>query len=163
MSSVPPPGHRFEFGCTMRKMILTGALVLFGAGTTPQVITALAVCIAWFALVANTKPFGEDVDDRLAQVEALQVLFTLQLGLVLQLQAASADGTEADDESLGVLLVALNCIVVALALVQQPIVRIVADRVCVRLYRRCKNREVADAGAGRDDTWGTLNAQRAVT
>ena len=47
-------------------------------------IIALAVYIAWFALIANTKPFGEDADDRLAQVEALQVLFTL-LMVVLQL------------------------------------------------------------------------------
>lgn len=138
---------RFEFGCTMRKMVLTGALVLFGQGTTAQVVTALAVCIMWFALIANTKPFGEDVDDRLAQVEALQVLFTLLMGLVLQLQAATADGAQADDEALGAVLIALNCIVVALALVQQPIVRTVADRACIRPCRRCNTRG-ADAGSG---------------
>jgi hypothetical protein len=130
----------------MRKMILTGALVLFGEGTTTQVVAALAVCIVWLTLIANLKPFGDDADDRLAQVEALQVLLTLLMGLVLQLQAATADGAQADDEALGAVLIALNCIVVALALVQQPIVRTLADRVCVRPYRRCKTREVADAG-----------------
>ena len=129
----------------MRKMILTGALVLFGAGTTPQVVAALAVCIGWCTLIANVKPFGDDVDDRLAQVEALQVLFTLLTGLVLQLQAANRDGTQADDEALGIVLISLNCIVVALALVQQPIVHKVADRLCVQLYRRCK-----DLGASKD-------------
>ena len=67
----------FEFGCTMRKMILTGALVLLGAGTTPQVVTALAVCILWFGVIANLKPFDDVVDDRLAQVEAIQILLTL--------------------------------------------------------------------------------------
>ena len=127
---------RFEFGCTMRKMILTGALVLFGAGTTPQVVTALAVCIMWFALVANTKPFGEDVDDRLSQIESLQVLFTLLIGLVLQLEATKADGSSSmDDTNLGLVLIALNCVVVGLALVQQPIVLIVAARV-VRIPQR---------------------------
>ena len=143
----------------MRKMILTGALVLFGEGSTSQVVTALAVCVAWLTLIANLKPFGEDVDDRLAQVEALQVLFTLLMGLVLQLQAVSARDSRADDELLGILLVALNCIVVALALVQQPIVRTLADRVCVRPCRRCKNRAVADASAGRDETEAWTEAQ----
>jgi hypothetical protein len=61
----------------------------------------------------------DDVDDRLAQFEALQVLFTLLLGLVLQLQASSASGDDAD--ALGVLLVLLNAAVIVLALVQQPL------------------------------------------
>lgn len=117
----------FEFGCTVRKMILTGALVLFGAGSTPQVLTALAVCILWFALIANCKPFAANSDDRLAQVEGLQVLFTLLLGLVIQIEAnASKDTTKTgawgDQDSLAMILIAMNCIVVLLAVVQQPIV-----------------------------------------
>ena len=121
----------FEFGCTMRKMILTGALVLFGAGTTPQVVTALAVCILWFGLVANLNPFEEDADDRLAQTEAIQILFTLLIGLVLQLQATSEPSAvgSSDNDVLGVILVALNCIVVLLALVQQPVVAKVASKI----------------------------------
>ena len=113
----------------MRKMLLTGALVLFDAGTTPQVVTALTVCIAWFALIANLKPFVESVDDRLAQVEGLQVLFTLLIGLVLQLEAATdGDSGGMDDTTLGFVLIALNSIVVGLALIQQPIVRTIASR-----------------------------------
>ena len=115
----------------MRKMILTGALVLFGAGTTPQVVAALTVCIAWFALIANLKPFGEDVDDRLAQVEGLQVLFTLLIGLVLQLEATAEETSGQDDTNLGYVLIALNGVVVGLALIQQPIVLTVAARLAV--------------------------------
>jgi hypothetical protein len=122
-----PESWWFEFGCTVRKMILTGALVLFGAGSTPQVLTALAVCILWFALIANCKPFAANSDDRLAQVEGLQLLFTLLLGLVIQIEAnASKDTTKTgawgDQDSLAMILIAMNCIVVLLAVVQQPIV-----------------------------------------
>jgi hypothetical protein len=117
----------FEFFCTMRKMILTGALVLFSAGTAPQVVVALTVCILWFGLVSNLKPFESDTDDRLAQVEGLQVLFTLMIGLVLQLSEAQAedDGEEvgAGGDALGVFLIVLNVVVVCLALIQQPVVR----------------------------------------
>jgi len=119
----------FEFGCTMRKMILTGALVLFGAGTTPQVVTALAVCILWLTLIANLNPFGDDVDDRLAQVEAIQILFTLLIGLVLQLQATSEEGTKEEENALGVVLILLNLAVIALAFVQQPLFLKIASRV----------------------------------
>ena len=113
----------------MRKMVLTGALVLFGAGTTPQVVAALAICILWFGLIANLKPFGDDADDRLAQVESIQVLFTLLIGLVLQLQALSPEGNDGDEEALGIVLITLNLAVIALAFVQQPIVLTVASRV----------------------------------
>jgi hypothetical protein len=129
----------------MRKMLLTGALVLFGASTTPQVVSALAVCILWFALIANLKPYQDAVDDRLAQVEGLQVLFTLLIGLVLQLEAAnelasssssssaSNPSFKSNEEGLGVLLILLNVVVVGLALLQQPLFlimwRCIAERV----------------------------------
>jgi hypothetical protein len=113
----------------MRKMLLTGALVLFGAGTTQQVVAAITVCILWSALIANLKPFGEDVDDRLAQVEALQVLFTLLVALVLQLEAASdEDSGGMDETNLAVVLIGLNSLVVGLALIQQPIVITIGAR-----------------------------------
>jgi len=48
----------FEFACTMRKLMLTGALVVFGAGTTPQIVFAIIVCILWLTLVSNYKPVG---------------------------------------------------------------------------------------------------------
>jgi len=144
----------FEFGCTMRKMILTGALVLLGAGTTPQVVTALAVCILWLTLIANAKPFDDDVDDRLAQVEAIQILFTLLIGLVLQLHATSEQGTKEDENALGVVLIVLNLAVIALAFVQQPIFLKITARVAsvtARIKERsalCGKTDASNAAAG---------------
>lgn len=122
-------------------MILTGALVLFGAGTAAQIVVALSVCIIWFGLVANLKPFGEEVDDRLAQVEALQILFTLMIGLVLQLQAQT-DGDDPQNE-LGGILVSLNIVVVVLALIQQPVFRILATKCCAPCVRWYAMRKAA--------------------
>jgi hypothetical protein len=137
-------------------MFLTGALVLFGAGTTPQVVTALAVCILWFGIIANLKPFGAAMDDRLAQVEGIQILFTLLIGLVLQLQAAVDGGSKEDEEALGVVLIILNLAVIALALVQQPLfLKVVAGvgrifrwawkRIHSRIRRRRENAAAAEA------------------
>ena len=149
----------FEFCCTMRKMFLTGALVLFGAGTSPQVVTALAVCILWLTLIANLNPFGDDVDDRLAQVEAIQILFTLLIGLVLQLQATSEEGTKEEENALGVVLILLNLAVIALAFVQQPLFLKIASRVfavAVRIKERA-------ASCGKTDELDATAADAAVT
>ena len=100
--------------------------------------TALAVCVFWVVIVANLKPFGENVDDLLAQVEGMQVLFTLLIGLILQLEAKTGDD-ETDKNGLGILLIVFNCIVVALAAIQQPIVLTVASRV-TGVCRRCRQR-----------------------
>jgi len=94
---------------------------------------------------SNYKPFLEDEDDRLAQVEALQILFTLQIGLVLQLQAASkASGEESafDPAALDVLLIMLNSVVIVLALIQQPIVRKVWGKItskCSSYREKCRH------------------------
>ena len=116
-----PRDWYFEFFCTMRKMILTGALVLFGAGTAVQVVTALMVCVLWIMLLSNVGPYANATDDRLAQVEGLQVLFTMLIGLVLQLEAQNAEVSEgASGAELGACLIVLNVAVVVCALIQQP-------------------------------------------
>ena len=96
------------------------------------------MCVFWVVIVANLKPFGENVDDLLAQVEGLRVLFTLLIGLILQLEAKTGDD-ETDKNGLGILLIVFNCIVVALAAIQQPIVLTVASRITGAL-RRCIQR-----------------------
>ena len=122
--------------CSSSQMILTGALVLFGSGKTEQIVTALIICIAWVVIVANCSPFHERVDDRLAQVEALQMLFALLTGLVLQLKAADVASNVSERNALGFVLIALNCFVIALALAQQTFIGTLAEKF-VAPFRRC--------------------------
>ena len=134
----------FEFCCTMRKMILTGAIVLFGAGTTPQVLLALSICVFWNALIANTKPYRRVADNRMAQMEGFQIFFTLLLGLVLQLR----DNTM-DSGVLGSILVTLNLAVVALAIWQQPIVYRTCLGVIGKIVTKCHQCGPGGAGCGK--------------
>jgi hypothetical protein len=134
-----PKSWWFECCCTMRKMILTGALVIFGPGTSVQVVTALIICIAWIMLLSNLGPYDSDLDGRLAQVEALQVLFTLLIGLVLQLEALQSEagrGAGNPQNSLGAALIVLNVAVVLLAVIQQPLVLILWKKLSAA-PRRC--------------------------
>ena len=121
----------------MRKMILTGALILFDSGTAAQTVAALAVCVGWIMLVTNLNPFEEVLDDRLAQVEALQMLTTLIIGLVLQLQDASEDKALGERANIGYVLVLLNVIVIALAAVQQSFVRTIIMKVVNPIKMGC--------------------------
>jgi len=81
------------------------------------------VCVAWHTLVTNTKPFEDDADDRLAQIEGLQVLFTLLIGLVLQLQEAqkvAGNASEDDQTALSGILIGLTCAVFVVVALQHP-------------------------------------------
>ena len=81
------------------------------------------VCVAWHTLVTNTKPFEDNADDRLAQIEGLQVLFTLLIGLVLQLQEAQkVAGTASEDDQtvLSGILIGLTCAVFVVVALQHP-------------------------------------------
>ena len=119
-------------------MILTGALALFGEENSMQLLAALVTCVAWICLTANLRPFRSVMHLRLAQIEGLQLLFTLLVGLVLKLSPEwttnSSGGTSG---SLAAVLIIFNIIVISLALMQQPIVRHAVSSIVMKIRTRC--------------------------
>ena len=71
-----------------RKLILTGALVLFNEESVAQLLLGAIVCIFYYVLLANWRPFEEEKDDYLSQLTSIQLLLTLLAGLVLKAQVA---------------------------------------------------------------------------
>jgi len=94
-------------------------------------------------------------------VEALQILLTLLIGLVLQLQAISTQcGAESDIEpgALDAILIVLNGVVIFCALIQQPIMRNIYNGVVAKisiLREKCHDARTAKAAGEveQDEGW----------
>ena len=83
----------FELLDTLRRMLLTGGLVLAGAGTVGQIIAGTLVSLFFLLLTTRVSPFRSDLDDFLSFVCNLQQVLLYVVGLGLKSQQNGAGGT----------------------------------------------------------------------
>lgn len=74
-------------------MLLTGGLVLAGAGTVGQIIAGTLVSLFFLLLTTRVSPFRSDLDDFLSFVCNLQQVLLYVVGLGLKSQQDGAGGT----------------------------------------------------------------------
>jgi hypothetical protein len=84
-SQYEPRYWYFEIVQMLRKMVLTGVLVLVVDGSSTQVAFGMLVCFSYLVLFINLVPFVNDADDRLEQVTTVQLFLVLLVGLILNL------------------------------------------------------------------------------
>ena len=104
-SSYEPQYYYWEVVEMMRKMLLTGAVQMVGAGTSAQALFAILICLAHMLFVLRTAPFEDDVDDVLQFSSALSLSLTLLMGMTLD---ADKGGDVYDRALMGALLVTIN-------------------------------------------------------
>ena len=77
----------WELTVMVKKMLLTGAMVVISPGTSMQVLVGLFIAIAYMLCVLKVAPFLEDADDWLSFSTSVQLVITLLMGLILKLNA----------------------------------------------------------------------------
>jgi hypothetical protein len=82
----------FELLDTLRRMLLTGGLILAGAGTVGQIIAGTLVSLLFLLLTTRVTPFVSDLDDALSFVCNLQQVLLYVVGLGLKTQEAGGTG-----------------------------------------------------------------------
>ena len=64
----------------IRKMIMTGGLVLVAEGSSAQLFIAQLVTLFYMLLVLKLAPFKSNHDDWLSFIMSVQIMVTLMLG-----------------------------------------------------------------------------------
>jgi hypothetical protein len=75
--------YMWEIAVMMKKMTLTGAMVVISPGSSVQILVGLLIAIAYMLCVLKLAPFVQDADDWLSFVTSLQLSLTMLFGLVL--------------------------------------------------------------------------------
>lgn len=95
----------FEVVEVYRRLLLSGVLVLFGAGSVFQVLMACAICLISIKVFIFYDAFADDDDDILAEVAQWQLFGVLSVGMVIRfndlLKETGGDGVIEDDFMLG--------------------------------------------------------------
>ena len=103
----------FEVFECARRLMLTGGTVFFLEGSATQVAAGIIVALISIHVYADTHPFIDKKDDRLAMAAQWSIFFTLFSGLLLKTKVPSDDGY---DGALGGLLIFVNATVVVVAI-----------------------------------------------
>jgi hypothetical protein len=98
----------------VKKVILTGGLIIVAKGTSAQILVAEVICASYLLLVVRTLPYHSDADDLLQSVASISLLFTLMI--VFAIKTDVPNNREYNLESMGLLLTFLNTIVFLLAI-----------------------------------------------
>ena len=61
----------------LRKMILTGFMIILIPGSSAQILIALIICLFYLLLLIKYAPFEDASEDRLGIVASLQLLLML--------------------------------------------------------------------------------------
>ena len=91
----------------IKKMMLTGGLVLLAPGSSAQILLGILITLVYLCLVLKFEPYNEDEDDFLQFVATITILLTLISGLALR----SDDVNKGYYEShlMASLLILINC------------------------------------------------------
>merc|ERR1712196_565883 len=72
-----------------RKLLLTGAILFLGPGSTAQLAVAMLVASYYMASHIKCQPFGSDDDDFIQSVSLVSSVLTLTLALLLIINSAT--------------------------------------------------------------------------
>jgi hypothetical protein len=100
------PYYFWEVTVIFKKMLLTGAIVIIGQGSSAQLVAGMLIVLANMLLVLQLGPFVDRADDVLSFLGSLQMFLTLLMGLLLKTDDPN-DPTY-DHQFMGVILVLVN-------------------------------------------------------
>ena len=122
----------------LRKIFLTGGLLLVFKGQTSQLFVGQLICLAYLLLVVRTLPYQSDADDFLQTTVSSVILINLLIAMILKTDDSSPRQYDAD--SMGLMLIVLNSTVVLTVLVCILIILfpITCSRLQARMFKKCK-------------------------
>jgi hypothetical protein len=82
---------RFEIFETLRKLALTGGLIVFDPGTPAQICISMLICLFSMRVYAEYQPFIEESVDILAETAQWQLFFTMFGALAIRTNIRSED------------------------------------------------------------------------
>jgi hypothetical protein len=74
----------WEVAEMIKKMLLTGGLVLLAPGSTAQILVGVLITLVYFSFVMKLEPYEDYSDDILQTISTVQILLTLLMGFALR-------------------------------------------------------------------------------
>ena len=135
----------------LRKLLLTGGLVLAADGTSAQFLIAQIISLLYLVLVIRTLPYEMDTDDILQSLASVSILFTLMAGFALKteqekesLMMSNDNESIYNEKILGIVLCGINGFVFVFAIATLAAIIGPACRDCKKNLVRRKLKQAED-------------------
>lgn len=96
----------------IKKVILTGGLVIIAKGSSAQILLGQVVCALYLILCIRTLPYVDDTDDLLQSLASTAMLLNMMVAFALKTN--NTDDPEYDEYTWGILLIIVNMIIMIL-------------------------------------------------
>ena len=118
----------------IRKMIMTGGLILVATGSSAQLLLAEIITLSYMLFVLKLAPFHSNHDDLLSFVTSLQIMLTLMLAFALKTDSLEQEtngaggSTTYDSHVMGLMMAGLTiavilCMFFCFCLVMQNLIK----------------------------------------
>ena len=115
-SHYKPHAFYFDVVDLLRRLVLTGGLIMMGEESVAQLFLGVVVCIVWLCLLIYKMPYSAMWDNLIAIVLALHLVLTLVAGMAIKLYAAEDDQNEYQQVGFDVVLTIVTVICVCLSI-----------------------------------------------
>jgi hypothetical protein len=110
-----PEYYLFEVTVIFKKMLLTGALLVIGPGSSVQLVLALMVVLLNLLVVLKLMPYRDTTDDLLSFLVSLQMIITLLSALLLKTDKDNDKTYDPDMMGAGLVLINMMGLLVLVA------------------------------------------------
>jgi hypothetical protein len=106
--------YAWEVLVMLKKMALTGGLVLIYPGTSAQILFGALLALFYLLFLVRAAPFAENTDDTLEIFASLAILLTLLAGFALKTQSNEVGSTIYEDGLMSGMLIFINSMILAM-------------------------------------------------
>ena len=148
----------YEIVETIRRLMLTSVLGLIEPGTDSQLAVGTVLSVFGYGFSCYFRPYLEARDNLLSILSSLQIFVIMLIALVLKRskglpkEESSSSSSSFDDKYLGYVLIALNCVMVAVFIAYGYVVQF------VKRSRKNEDRSLGRASSGVYDIFSGLRA-----
>jgi hypothetical protein len=111
-----PESFYFDVVDLLRRLMLTGGLIMMGEESVAQIFLGVVVCVGWLCLLLYKRPYVVWWDNVIAIVLALHLVLTLVAGLAIKVYEATPDQNEYQRVGFDVVLTIVTVLCVCLSL-----------------------------------------------
>jgi hypothetical protein len=115
-SHYKPHAFYFDVVDLLRRLVLTGGLIMMGEESVAQIFLGVVVCVAWVCLLIYKMPYAAMWDNVIAIMLALHLVLTLVAGMAIKLYAVNGDQNEYQRVGFDVVLTIVTALCVCLSI-----------------------------------------------
>ena len=110
-----PNSYYFDVLDLMRRLVLTGGLIIFGGESISQTFLGIVICLFWLLVLAYKKPYNSASDNFLAILMALHLVITMVTGMALKAYSMTPTQNEYQNVGFGLIIISTTCVVTLLS------------------------------------------------